>query len=402
MSDLKTYLASKYMSGPKADAILARSTDPSVKKKRKKVRNEDYIGGSSNRGEGSTSVGLGIQDEDGWKGEEDIDFDAEDAPGEWPLVELDLCCLPYTYADDRFAVLGKDLATYKKAKSQWSTVGASTIPLAGPSGTTTDADGETKAEQEPTAPVQLTKRRGGLRTAAELREEEEARRAAEKSPTPPDDKPGEGGRPDPTRTIHRDASGRILDVEKLKEEERKKAEEEVRKAKEREEWTKGVTQRRERELRAREEIEMRSQDVSRWVRSLYDHVVPRRCLPSARQSLEKSLMDHCADALCRFADDYRMNKELKEVERWNDPAAEFITVSGPFHQPPFAPSSGDPTTCFCSQHLLLPVSLCSAADSTLTEKEEAQRSPPTQMPIRHDPQSLSHTSWVPMGRSGPE
>ena len=190
-----------------------------------------------------------------------------------------------------FAVLGKELATFKKSKSQWSTVGASTIPVAGPSGTTHN-DGVTEdpainVKTEPevddsvAAPIQMTKRKGGLRTAAQLQAQEAERRAAERraaerSPTPPDDKDGieeeDGGegatgsrraRPDPTKTVHRDASGRILDVDKLKEEERKRVEEEKRKALEREEWSKGVTQRKEREARAREEIDMRGRDVAR-------------------------------------------------------------------------------------------------------------------------------------------
>lgn len=29
----------------------------------------------------------------------------------------------------------------------------------------------------------------------------------------------------------------------------------------------------------------------------------------------------------RYADDVGMNREMREVERWNDPAAEFLTVS---------------------------------------------------------------------------
>lgn len=29
----------------------------------------------------------------------------------------------------------------------------------------------------------------------------------------------------------------------------------------------------------------------------------------------------------RYADDVSMNQEMREVERWNDPAAEFISVS---------------------------------------------------------------------------
>lgn len=30
---------------------------------------------------------------------------------------------------------------------------------------------------------------------------------------------------------------------------------------------------------------------------------------------------------CRYADDEDLNEELKEKERWNDPAAGFLTVS---------------------------------------------------------------------------
>lgn len=111
----------------------------------------------------------------------------------------------------------------------------------------------------PEPPKQLTKRRGGLRTAKQL-EEEAARIAAEaKSPSPEPD----GDRPDPTVTVHRDASGRIVDVAKMKEEERLAELEEKRKEREREEWSKGFVQRQQREARAKEEAEMRQQDVGR-------------------------------------------------------------------------------------------------------------------------------------------
>jgi pre-mRNA-splicing factor CWC26 len=98
-----------------------------------------------------------------------------------------------------------------------------------------------------------------LRTAKQL-EEEAARIAAEaKSPSPEPD----GDRPDPTVTVHRDASGRIVDVAKMKEEERLAELEEKRKEREREEWSKGFVQRQQREARAKEEAEMRQQDVGR-------------------------------------------------------------------------------------------------------------------------------------------
>lgn len=71
------------MTGPKADAILARAGDGSAaaKKKRKKPKNEDYIGGAPSKTE--STGGLVMKDEDEWKGnQDDLDMDGEDAPGE--------------------------------------------------------------------------------------------------------------------------------------------------------------------------------------------------------------------------------------------------------------------------------------------------------------------------------
>lgn len=56
MSDLQAYLASKYMSGPKADAILERE-DPKRRKKKRKVHGE--------AASTSSGQGLVIADEDG-------------------------------------------------------------------------------------------------------------------------------------------------------------------------------------------------------------------------------------------------------------------------------------------------------------------------------------------------
>lgn len=271
MADLKTYLAAKYelcfretislmivplryMTGPKADAILARSTDPAVKKRRKKLKNEDYIGGSAHRGEAN---GLMFKDEDEeWRRRRDeAELEGEDAPSK------DISCVVYLLLKGVILVLGKELATFRKSNSQWSTVTTTSLPLpsasiAGPS--TLLPDIKPDPDEPPAPPIQLTKRKGGLRTAAQLQEEAE-RVAAEKSPSPPPDDTGL----DPTATVHRDASGRIVDIEKIKEEERRKEEEEERKKKEREEWTKGLVQRGQRENRAREERDMARADVGR-------------------------------------------------------------------------------------------------------------------------------------------
>jgi len=66
------------MSGPKAEAILSRSTDPTIKKRRKKPKNEDYVNKLEN------GDGLKMRDEDEWKGrEEDVEMgDGDDAPSQ--------------------------------------------------------------------------------------------------------------------------------------------------------------------------------------------------------------------------------------------------------------------------------------------------------------------------------
>jgi pre-mRNA-splicing factor CWC26 len=152
-------------------------------------------------------------------------------------------------------VVGKALATFRKSTSAWSTVASSSIPLpssavAGPSTVKTEP---TDPDDPAPPPVQLTKRKGGLRTAVDLQAELDAARS--RSP--------ELEAPDPGKTVHRDASGRKLDIEKMRAEEKAKEEEEKRKEKEREEWSKGITQRQDREERAQLEKHMATQDVAR-------------------------------------------------------------------------------------------------------------------------------------------
>ena len=160
-------------------------------------------------------------------------------------------------------MVGKDVAEFKKSKSQWNTVaGASSIPLKA-------ADIDVKAEPvepkdepvepAPVPPKQATKRRGGLRTAAEMAAEAAAAAAANRSPTPEPD----ANRPDPTQTVHRDASGKVLDVEAMRAEAKRAEEEAKRKEKEKEEWSKGFTQRKEREDRERLLKEMEGAKVER-------------------------------------------------------------------------------------------------------------------------------------------
>lgn len=83
MSDLQAYLASKYMSGAKAEAILDRAAPEGKRRKKRKVD-----GASSSHASGSGGGGMIIEDGDdmGWthtggrgKGE---DAEEDGGPGE--------------------------------------------------------------------------------------------------------------------------------------------------------------------------------------------------------------------------------------------------------------------------------------------------------------------------------
>lgn len=84
-SSLQTYLASKYLSGAKADAILARSDSELGGKRRKKKRKVDDYSAS---GSASTSGGgMIIEDDDGgWAKVKEDEEDEYSAPGESCVV----------------------------------------------------------------------------------------------------------------------------------------------------------------------------------------------------------------------------------------------------------------------------------------------------------------------------
>ena len=111
-------------------------------------------------------------------------------------------------------------------------------------------------------------------------------------------------------TIYRDASGRIINVQMKRAEARRKAEEEAAKAAAELKAQKGDVQRLEKAKRM-------------------EKLGEAKYLPVAR-----------------YADDAELNEELKEQQRWNDPAAEFLekkragkSVSGrPLYKGPAAPN----------------------------------------------------------------
>ncbi|KAF2167114.1 hypothetical protein M409DRAFT_66178 [Zasmidium cellare ATCC 36951] len=92
------------------------------------------------------------------------------------------------------------------------------------------------------------------------------------------------------QTIYRDASGRMINVKEKKAEVEEKAREEERKQKEELEARKGDVQRQQKDARRQELQEAKVMTVARHV------------------------------------DDTKMNEELKERERWNDPMAQLLTT----------------------------------------------------------------------------
>ncbi len=141
-----------------------------------------------------------------------------------------------------------------------------------------DADGVTKMESGAYA---------GLHTADQIAAQMATKKAAELAALRADDS---GGGAKARETIYRDASGRIINVAMKRAEARQKALEEEKKAAEQAEEAKGDVQRREQAAR-RQQL----QDA--------------KYMPVARR-----------------ADDMEMNEELRERDRWNDPAAQFLAT----------------------------------------------------------------------------
>ncbi|KAJ9662573.1 Pre-mRNA-splicing factor cwc26 [Coniosporium apollinis] len=130
----------------------------------------------------------------------------------------------------------------------------------------------------------------GLQTASQIAAQVYRKKEAEKASLQNLDDDGGGGPPQSRETIYRDASGRIINVAMKRAEARAKADAEAKKAAEQAEEAKGDVQRREQAAR--------------------------------RQQLQ----DAKYMPLARRADDVEMNEELRERDRWNDPAAQFISA----------------------------------------------------------------------------
>jgi pre-mRNA-splicing factor CWC26 len=219
MSNMQRYLAEKYMSGPKADAILAR--DPTVKKKKRK------------HGTQQPKAGIGIVDDDaGWGRPIRTEEDEDDA------VEA-------VVASDR---------SFKKRKVATEDGGGGGWVSLPPSGENQEAE----PEDEKPVIVNEPQRAGGLMTHADLQKQFATQMSVQNSK---DDEPT----PEQQETVYRDASGRKIDTKAAKAEAaRRKREEEEREAKKME-WGKGIVQREETERRRREMELERGKGFERYV-----------------------------------------------------------------------------------------------------------------------------------------
>ncbi|KII89991.1 hypothetical protein PLICRDRAFT_108328 [Plicaturopsis crispa FD-325 SS-3] len=239
---MQAYLAEKYMSGPKADAILSRAAP---KKKKRKAK--------ADAPETSAAAGARLVDEDAGWGVEGKDEEAGD--------------------DIADAVVAKDRAFKKRrvgdAESNWATIQEG-------------IKAESPPPDEQPLVVGEESFTGGLMTAEQLRKSlaqgkrKEAAISAEEQAAAQE-------------TVYRDASGKKIDTKAEKAEAaRKKREKEEREAAKME-WGKGLVQREEQEKRRLEMERNRTKEFS------------------------------------RYADDKDLNEDLKAQERWNDPAAAFLT-----------------------------------------------------------------------------
>ncbi|TFK27530.1 pre-mRNA-splicing factor CWC26 [Coprinopsis marcescibilis] len=218
MSNLKAYLAEKYMSGTKADVILAK-TAPQKKKKRKKEKDS------------STTSGARIVDDDGgWpdEGKDEVDDDMADA----------------VVASDR----GFKKRKVGTGEPTWVTV---------QEGSAIQEEEATPADEEPMvvdAPFA-----GGLVSAKDLKKVLPQNAVTKKN----DYTAEEIARAQ--ETVYRDASGKKIDTKAAKAEaarlKREKEEQEARKM----EWGKGVVQRDEADKRRQELEKNKSRPFARGI-----------------------------------------------------------------------------------------------------------------------------------------
>ncbi|KAF9447191.1 hypothetical protein P691DRAFT_802879 [Macrolepiota fuliginosa MF-IS2] len=222
MADLKTYLAEKYMSGPKADAILSRVAPKKKKKKRKAEES------------GPVTTGSFIKDDDGgwgWDQSKDEEDDLAEA----------------AVATDR---------SFKKRKvavsdaSNWVTI---------QEGAKKEEEEAIPADEQPMM-VEAEEQEsftGGLMTATKLRKMMPSSRASKQETATAEEiaKAQE--------TVYRDSSGKRIDTRAERAAAARAKREREEKEAQKMEWGKGLVQREEEEKRKQELAKQRGKAFAR-------------------------------------------------------------------------------------------------------------------------------------------
>ncbi|KAJ2928354.1 hypothetical protein H1R20_g8739, partial [Candolleomyces eurysporus] len=231
-ADLKAYLAEKYMSGPKADAILAK-TAPQKKKKRKLKDS-----GSASASQGPSGSGFIVDDDGGWPGKAAGDEDDEE--------------------DIKAAVVASDRGFKKrrteKGDSGWVTVQEGSAPAGGAK---EEDEESTPLDEQPVVVEQPFT--GGLVTRKQLKK---------LMPQQPEVKKDEYTTEEIARaqeTVYRDASGRKIDTKLAKAEAARLKREREEKEMQKMEWGKGLVQKDEQEKRRQELEKNKSRPFARRV-----------------------------------------------------------------------------------------------------------------------------------------
>jgi pre-mRNA-splicing factor CWC26 len=252
---MQAYLAEKYMSGPKADAILARAG--TGKKKKRKAAVDDTA---------APSVGIVDNDLTGFAGLHPDEDDDSAAP---------------VVASDR---------GFKKRRTAPDAAAAKAEVDAG---WTTVRDGIKEETPPPAADEQPqvvdAPFKGGLLSRHQVARALPSVASSSQAMTKEEEAAAQ-------ETVYRDASGRKIDTKAEKAEAARKKREREEKEARKLQWGKGVVQRDEAE--------------------------------ETRKRLEKMK----TTAFARTVDDADLNAAQKDADRWNDPAAQFISVCDPVPQ----------------------------------------------------------------------
>jgi len=251
---MKAYLAEKYMSGPKADAILAHS-DSKKKKKKRKVEATSAAG---------SSTGFIKDDDAGWGAADAVRVE-EDDDTEQAVVASDRSFKKRRTDDKAGGEGGSGWATVREAEDSMQ------------------VDDVPPPDEQPQVVNEPEPFKGGLLTSKQLKARMPKKDEKKRKPDPEVEAAAQ-------ETVYRDTQGRKIDVNAEKAEAARLKRQREEKDAERMEWGKGLVQREEADAQRERLRDLKGKDF------------------------------------VRRADDEELNKTQKEEERWNDPAAAFLTV----------------------------------------------------------------------------